>query len=472
MLMQENKNAYPSMRQRLLSGMAAVYLCVLAILSIGIWGYAREAANKSYDRLLHGAALSILERTYMTDNGVSVDLPYSAFETVGLARNDRVFYRIYTENKKHVTGDPKLVAHMQYSPSDEPFYFDSWYTGAQVRFILQARFLTGENQSGWAIVQIGHTRQARDALQQELVFKGILVAFFITTIGLFLVWFAVNKALHPLIGIERNLRERDPTDFTPLDAIPPREVFSLISSINTFMNRLQNSLSHSQDFIADMAHQTRTALSTLQGQLDLATHETDPDQMRTRLRKADLQARRTIRLTNQILSHAMVIHRADNQNMQLMSLRTLTTQTLEKFIREQIKADIDFEVHFAPFAPHQDDIIGDPISLREALRNILDNAIKHGPRQNKIDIHLFPTPNSITLCIDDKGPGIPDTRKHKVLERFFTSSERSHGSGLGMSIVHAVANSHNATLHLEDTPAGGLRVKLVFPCPITTEATP
>ena len=463
-----------SIRHRLILSMGAGFLAILSVICIGLWGYAQQAANESFDRLLHGAALAILERANMASGEVRVDVPYSAFEILGLAKEDRVFYRIFTQDGTTITASHNLRPAANYKPSEIPIYWDDAYSGETVRFMQQARFLTGDTRSLWVIVQFGQTCIARQDMVADLFWRGFAVALFITVVGLLFVLIAINSALHPLIDVEQNLRERDISDFTPLPVKPPREVASLILSINGFISRLKNNLDHSQIFIADVTHQIRTALSALQGQLELASKEQDPTLLQSRIEKAERQNRQTIHLTNQLLAHAMVIHRADQKIVSDIHLAELLKSVLQTMLREHIKSDIDFSVSFAPEIENGHDnadlITGDMISLREAISNVIDNAIKHGPDNNRIDISLYEktlnlrggVKKQLILQVDDAGPGIPKDKRKKVLDRFFTTGSGGEGSGLGLSIVDEVMRSHRASLKLAESSLGGLSVQMVF----------
>jgi len=456
-----NKTArHHSLRQRLLTSMAVGFAIILVSIAVGIWSYARDAANHSYDRLLSGAAFAILERTLVTPTGPSVEIPYSALELIGLAESDRVFYRIFTANGKTLTGSGNLPQPEPYKPTDQPVFFDTHYSGEDVRFLLQGRFLAGAGYGDWVVVQIGQTRIARDAFAREMMINAIALLLLVTAIGLGFVWFGINRALSPLIGIERQLRHREPTDFSPIQITPPREVASLTRSINGLILRHKKSLDNAQAFIADVAHQTRTSLGALQGLLESASRQPDADQQQARIKQAEEQAQRTIRLTNQLLSHAMIIHRADNTPLARKVLIDVVRTAFGDIIRDYLKYDTEFSIESDLAPDEQVFVMLDEIGIREALRNLLDNAIKHGKAPHKIDILVRKSDEKCHLIVDDNGPGI-DVGKHaSVLERF---SSLSTGTGLGLAIVNAVAERHHAELILGQSPAGGLRVEMVFP---------
>lgn len=459
----------PSLRYRILSGMAAGFFIILIGISLGIWIYARNAANHSYDRLLSGAALSILERTLVTPDGPTVDIPYSALEILGLAGRDRVFYRVFTAKGKTLTGTDKLPVPARYSPSPSPMFFDANYSGEKVRFLLQARFLAGAHYGNWVIVQIGQTRIARTAMAREMIISTIALFSFVTCIGLVFVWLGINRALAPLIGIEKQLRERDPTDFAPMEVTPPREVASLIRSINGFIQRHKNSLDNAQAFIADVAHQTRTSLGALQGILDGAERQSDIGEMRSKIAFADRQALRTVRLTNQLLSHAMLIHRADNTPHQEVNLLDVIRDSFGEIVPDYLKYDVEFSFDVSDEVGKGYFLKADTVALQEALRNLIDNAVKHCPAPLKINISIDIKNGYPMLIVDDNGPGIAPELHNIVLKRFSSLAQSSNGSGLGLSIVEAVAKNHGAIFKLEESPMGGLRAKLVFPKSIQSD---
>lgn len=102
--------------------------------------------------------------------------------------------------------------------------------------------------------------------------------------------------------------------------------------------------------------------------------------------------------------------------------------------------------------------------LSQALSNLLDNAIKYTSQGSNIQVSTVRAGESIELCVADNGPGIPAEARERVLERFvrLDSSRHQPGSGLGLSLVHAVAQLHNASLNLDDNHPG-LKVTLRIP---------
>ena len=134
------------------------------------------------------------------------------------------------------------------------------------------------------------------------------------------VLFAVRRALEPLVRVERELRSRDPKDLTPLDLEIPREIQTLVSTINRFMDRLSGRIALMQRFIADAAHQIRTPLAGLASQVDLLTEESRPERREQQLTRVKERTAELGRLTNQLLNHAMIIHRAEVAEFETIDL--------------------------------------------------------------------------------------------------------------------------------------------------------
>jgi len=107
---------------------------------------------------------------------------------------------------------------------------------------------------------------------------------------------------------------------------------------------------------------------------------------------------------------------------------------------------------------------GDPDILFQALANLVDNAVKYTPPGGRIELRVAPAGGAVLVTVSDSGPGIPPDLQARVFERFFRAdaSRSAPGSGLGLSLVQAVAQLHGATIRLANTEPG-LQVTLSIP---------
>lgn len=446
-----------SLRRRLTIAATVTFAALIAALSVMLWRTSADAANRSYDLILSGAAIAVSERLGLTPDGIEVDLPPAAFELLALASDDRVFYRIADSSGDTLTGDPGLPLAPRRG-GEELAFSDADFAGDPVRVVTTWRVLPGPAGPVRVGVALAQTRLARQAMQEDLFLRGLLPLAALAVAGLVAARLGIDLAMRPLAGLEREIRGRVPTNLTPFGAVPPREVESLIDGLNDFMRRLGTSRDNAQVFIADVAHQMRTALAALAAHL-----EPRSDVSGEHLAEAREQVGRTVRLTNQLLSHAMVLHRGEAAQRERVDLGRVVRDLLEETVRSGAARD-------ASFALEAEDAIGpvegDAVALREALRNLLDNALKHGPPDNEIVIRLgaadLDGAPALALSVEDRGPGIPEAERGRVTERFYAAGPTG-GSGVGLAIVAAVAVSHAGRLTLSDAPGSGLVATLVLP---------
>ncbi|GAA5706947.1 MULTISPECIES: sensor histidine kinase [Streptomyces] len=109
-------------------------------------------------------------------------------------------------------------------------------------------------------------------------------------------------------------------------------------------------------------------------------------------------------------------------------------------------------------------LTGWPVGLRLAVDNLLDNAALHGRPDGTVDIQLTHEAGTVRITVSDDGPGIPPDQRHAMKERFTRGPRtRAPGSGLGLALVEQQAHLHHGTLHLGQSPAGGLQATLSLP---------
>ncbi|CAO3408882.1 extracellular solute-binding protein [Azospirillum largimobile] len=454
-------------------------LGVLAVLTGGLFlfvdAYARRAADAAFDRLLAASALSIADAVRVQDGRFLVDLPYSSLSILAQGGEqgggrDRLFYRIVAPDGSPVTGYGDLPVTAKSGASVRPQFADATYRDARVRVATLDRFVAQPGLAGWVTIAVAQTREERQALARDILANAFLPIVFAMLAVAGLVWFGIRQALAPLGSLERALRDRHARDLSPIAMPPPQEVSQLVHAINQLMERLKSNLDTMQTFLADAAHQIRTPLASLRLQAELAADEDDPAALRRIAQRVHRNAVEASQLTSQLLNHAMVMHRSEALNPEDVDLGALLEQVIQRARPVAGETPIRLEIDAAA-EPGM--VPGDAISLREALTNLVDNAVKyagsvrHEGLGGAIDVSLTRRPGDRGLRIEvaDRGPGIPDAEKAGVLTRFGRGSSAAGvaGSGLGLAIVHSVAEAHGATLSLLDRPGGGLVARIDFP---------
>ncbi len=449
-----------SLRSRMLLRTGTLMLIVLLSLSAGVWQYAKQAADISFDRLLNSASLSIMERIRVSNNQITLDIPYAALSMMELSQNDKVFYQVKDHKGVLLTGYPDLPEPKSYKPTDIPKFYNAKFKDESLRLVIQSKRLSDSAVSGWVQVTLAQTRGARNELTFDIFYNALLTLIGIVLLAMITVWIGINRALNPLSTLSDNLQKRTANDPTPLPSTPIQEVSPLVNAINDYQQKLQHNLDTMKVFIADSTHQIRTALSATQAQLDISLQEDNAQQLTIRLHKIRQEHLRLTRLTNQLLAHALVVHRGDTQLAEIFDLDALLKQTLTDYVRDFAHTQIEFE-YSAPDTAVM--FAGDSVSLKEAVKNLLDNAVRYGPENNIIHLNLTTDAEQIMIQVDDNGPGIPAHLRRQAVQRFSRLITSNQGSGLGLAIVEAVAHAHKGSLQLSNSPSNGLRISLLLP---------
>lgn len=446
-----------SLRSRMLTRSAALLLSIFIILSIGVWHYARQAADYSYDRLLNSASLSIMEGLHVYGDQVDLDLPYAAFEMMKLADKDKVFYQALGTQGELITGYADMPLPKKLKEESSIVFYNAHYLSEDVRVVLRHKRLSESAVSGWVTVVLAQTLRARQEMMNDILYRSFAVLFGIMGCVMIVLWVAINRALEPLSSISKSLASHSLVSAESIKVTPIQEVSPLVKAINNYQTQLLSNLASMKQFIADASHQIRTAQSATQAQLDLASQNPNVADLPEHLSKIRKEHVHLTRLTNQLLTHAMVMHRGDTKVTEKVNIESVMKLLLTECVRDNAHRMIEFSYQCEEVIP---EFMGDSISLREAIRNLLDNAVYYGPEQNQIEARLQLEANSIDIIIDDAGPGIPNELREKALQRFERLENGLNGSGLGLSIVTSVAEAQNGHFFLEGSPMGGLRARI------------
>jgi two-component system sensor histidine kinase TctE len=234
----------------------------------------------------------------------------------------------------------------------------------------------------------------------------------------------------------------------------------LVESINHQLGEVTQANRNQQRFLANAAHQLRTPLAGLRAHAELALAQPLPAACRAELEHVHGASVRTARLANQLLAlaraeaglgEAAAAGRAD--------LRQVIEAAADEWVHRALERDIDlgFELQVAR-------VRGDPVLLREALGNLVHNALEYTPAGGRVTVRTRDGGREVRVEVEDDGPGIPPAERQRVLERFYRApGTGGSGSGLGLAIVSEIAAAHGARVEIGEGEGGrGCRVALVF----------
>ncbi len=451
-----------SIRNRVLIGATLAIAVLLIALAALARQYATRAADEAYDRTLSAAVVAFADSFQLDEGLVTVDVPRAAFEMLGANGVTRVFYRIASPTGAFLSGYYDFANEMPDPASGAVQIRDFEYRGEKIRLASAARYLALTDFANWAVVHLGETREARDALADELFRTILLPALAASGLTLALIWFGVSRAFRPFARLRTELAGRAPGDLTPLEGRHPREVAPLIRALNDFMARLSASLGSMRQLVADAAHQFRTPIASLRAQAEVARDETDPAMLRERIRRIHANAVYLSRLQAKLLTSATISHRLDLRQGKPVDLREVIADVVDRLDDATLpRMVLDLGAASQPAI-----VIGERIALHEMIRNLIENAGVYAEK-GAITIRLRPdeADTRLVLQVIDHGPGIPPEDRERVLQRFQRGAQagESPGSGLGLSIALDVATASGGALALDETPGGGLTATIELP---------
>lgn len=330
-----------------------------------------------------------------------------------------------------------------------------------------------------AVLVVGATLGDRnEALHRLLLLLGIggpVALLLASAAG----WAVAGVALRPVERIRREaaaISESEPERRLPVPGTGD-ELARLAHTLNDMLSRLSEARQREHRFVDDASHELRTPLSILKVELDLAlARDRSHHELEAVVRAAAAETDRLVRLAQDLLVLARTRHGHVPLAPARVDLRELLVQTAEPFGAECPRIEVE---------AFEGDAWVDPVRVRQAVLNLLDNALRHGGGSGPIRVKAEQGDGFVQIEVTDTGPGFAP----EILDRAFESFTRGPsgpssggqgpsgpssggrhpaaapgeaGCGLGLAIVRAVAEAHGGHATAENTEAGGARVVLVL----------
>ena len=262
------------------------------------------------------------------------------------------------------------------------------------------------------------------------------------------VWLTVGRTLRPVEQLRAGaeaVTAADPSRRLPVPAAED-EVRRLAETLNGMLDRLEAGGARQRAFVADAAHELRSPLAALRTVLEVALVHPDPEGPEPTMRTALEEVLRMARLVDDLLL--------------LARLDAGVQRRVQEVDLAQVVRDLVPDGVVLALAPAR--VRADPDALGRVVRNLVDNARRHSSRTVAVTV----TPE-VELLVDDDGPGIPEADRDRVFDRFHRlDSPRTRdagGTGLGLAIVRELVATAGGTVAVEDSPAGGARLRVRLP---------
>jgi two-component system OmpR family sensor kinase len=316
-------------------------------------------------------------------------------------------------------------------------------------------------QAATTVIQVAQPMRIRQQQAVQLAVQTLKPFALLLPLLAILIWLVVGHALEPLQRLTTLVKARRVDALDPLPNEPlPDEVQPLVSALNDLLVRLGAALERERAFMADAAHELRTPLTALHLQMEMLARAANEAERTDAMERLSAGVQRAIRLVEQMLSLARQEPRVDHTRVSV-PLHEIARDVVAELVPFADAKQIDLGISESQPAF----VRGDPDALRTLIRNLVDNAVRYTPPAGRVDVCLEGHTNRIVLRVVDTGPGIPPEERARVFDRFYRRPGTSPpGSGLGMAIVKAIADTHGATVALDSGPEGhGLAVTVSFP---------
>lgn len=324
------------------------------------------------------------------------------------------------------------------------------------------REINGEHWRSYTLDKLGFRVTTSDRLsERSTLLRNVMVAavvpFVVALLGSMLVlWFGVGRGLRPLERLRQVLAIRTPDSLNPIENAPTaRDLQPLVDTLNHLLARVSETFSRERRFTSDAAHELRTPLTAVKIHLQVAriTHGQEAAQAMDHAEEGVAR-----------LQHA------------LSQLLTLSQVEGPVSWDDEIHAQANEVAHLAmrdaaPGAPQRIDFDSDASGVElllpqalavTALRNLLENALRHSPANSSVRLEVRREPHAVRFSVCDQGPGLSEEALVLAKQRFWRRG-LGRGSGLGLSIVVAIAERFGGSFELLHRPEGGLEAKLTLP---------
>jgi len=439
------------------------------------YNLAARYANRAIDATLSQASRALARQVKPIDSGLFIDFPRAAQDILESDPDDRVFYTVSSPPGQFILGNRHLPTLNVPQPEfGEPYFYDALVpndtnpaVSDAVRIAaLYLRYATASTPDQTMLVQV-----ARSSANREELARSILVDTLLPLSGVILlmsmgVWAGVRAGLAPLALLRRQVEGRAANLLVPiqLEAAPP-EVRSLARAMNVLLEEVNHSVAAQKRFISDAAHQLRTPLAGLKSQTELALRDaTDPAQA-ARLQRVHESATRSAHLVNQLLTLARAepesANLQDRQPVDLLRLaRDLTAETVPRALQAGVDLGLDeADANDGTTVP----VHGIALLLREALANLLDNAIRYAGKGSTVTVRVRQLGEFALLEVEDNGPGVAEAELDHVVQRFVRATQDGTGCGLGLAIVREIVERHAGSFQLHTVSPRGLLAQARLP---------
>src|SRR5579862_2525682 len=445
-----------SLRRRLALAAAGAACLVFIFLGVLVHRAVTVSTDQQFDEMLKERAILVLRYAdHEYAEGDSLVPPGPSAQAIGTLTFEVVFQVVTPKNELLYRSPGAPLVPLTIRGGTAAGFSDAYLEGRAWRVYALA------SEASPLAVYMAEPLAYRKALLSRTA-RAVAIPLILALVLLAaLIGLVTERALRPVRRLAADLDGRAPDDLSEVDTdAMPLETHPLGTALNGLLARQAQLLARERRFTADAAHELRTPLAALRAQAQVVARSSTPVEMRYGLEKLQLNIDRTTHLINQLLALA---------RLEPAKLESIAERTQAKVVIDLVLDDLAGTAREKQLALQVSgwrcSLPGSSELLYLLMRNLLENAIRHAPRQGHVQLTVSANQDSASVVISDDGPGIPVAERERAFERFYRiPGNESAGSGLGLSIVGGVVQLLGGTVTLADPPSGtGLVVTVRLP---------
>ncbi|MHB8134112.1 MAG: sensor histidine kinase [Anaerolineaceae bacterium] len=316
------------------------------------------------------------------------------------------------------------------------------------------------------VLQVGIDLTLVDITLRTLFLVLVFLIFIAVILAAISTWVITRQALSPLVNMTEVARQitetNDLTRRIPISNDRENdEIFQLITSFNETLERLDQILSSQKRLMADVSHELRTPLTVIKGEVGLMRKYKQVDE--DAIKNVEMEVDRLTRLVGNLL----MITQAETGDLPMDSSKFQIDELIfEVFHQMQTLASEKLNVCLENVEQLQ--IFGDRDRIKQALLNLVGNAIQYSPPNSKVCISMRKIENDVQISIKDSGPGIPKKDLDHIFDRFYRgekSRQRNQisGFGLGLAITQFIIQQHHGKISVDSVQNEGTTFTIEIP---------
>lgn len=435
-------------------------------------------ANRAVDASLGTASRALARQVKPSGSGLLIDLPRAAQDIIEADPDDRVYYMVSTPPGEFILGNNRMP---QPPPFDKPRLGQPYLYNSKLRDpsnpkqpevdvrVVALYLAYGEGGSPQRLlVQVARGRASREELARQILIDTALPLSGLILLMSIIVWTGIRRGLAPLARLRSVVESRALNDLAPVQLeAAPDEVRGLARALNALLAEVRDNVNAQKRFISDAAHQLRTPLAGLKSQTELAlasaSCSADPE-LHARLERVHESATRSAHLVSQLLALARAEpESAMAQSRTVFDLRRLARDVAAEQVPRALGAGIDLGSDDPEPAAMPLQVMGNAMLIREALVNLIDNAIRYAGRGASVTVGVKADGADVVLFVEDTGAGLAEADRERVFQRFARATHEGNGCGLGLAIVREIVERSSGQVTLEPVRPQGLRAVVRLP---------